>query len=372
MNLLFTIFKYFPFGGLQNDMLRILKEALRRKHHVTVVTTQWEGPMPETSDFNLTIIPVRAFSNHGKIIAFAHKVQAIKDNADFDATVAFNRMPGFDWYFSADDCLAQFLPTKHAPLTLKLHPRYRALLDMEHSVFTTSSKTQIMFISQQQRQAFIKHYNTQPQRFHLLPPGMNPDCVRPPEERATAIRNDMRKKLGLQPDDIAIITVGANLALKGADRTLAAFDNLPDDLRKSCKVLLVGDGNTKLLQYTRYPGQIQLLGRRTDVPNLLLAADIMVHPARQEAAGSVLVEAIAAGIPVICSGACGFANYVQEAAHMALPEPFQQQQLNDTVQSALQNLQELTLKTRTYAQKHDFTARAKVVVDLLETTKPNT
>jgi UDP-glucose:(heptosyl)LPS alpha-1,3-glucosyltransferase len=56
---------------------------------------------------------------------------------------------------------------------------------------------------------------------------------------------------------------------------------------------------------------------------LLLAADLLVHPARSEAAGMVLLEALVAGLPVVVSGVCGYAGHIAAAgAGIVLPEPF--------------------------------------------------
>ena len=43
MKLAFTIFHYFPYGGLQLDFSRFLKEGLRRGHAITVLYDRWEG-----------------------------------------------------------------------------------------------------------------------------------------------------------------------------------------------------------------------------------------------------------------------------------------------------------------------------------------
>ena len=46
MNFAFAIFKYFPFGGLQRDMLRMAEAAVRRGHRVTVFASSWDGDPP--------------------------------------------------------------------------------------------------------------------------------------------------------------------------------------------------------------------------------------------------------------------------------------------------------------------------------------
>ena len=74
---------------------------------------------------------------------------------------------------------------------------------------------------------------------------------------------------------------------------------------------------------------MQFLGGRDDVPELLLAADALVHPALDEAAGIVLLEALVAGLPVICTDVCGYAHHIAAArAGLVLRSPYSQDDLN--------------------------------------------
>ena len=64
----------------------------------------------------------------------------------------------------------------------------------------------------------------------------------------------------------------------------------------------------------------------------MLGADLLVHPARNEAAGAVLLEALVAGLPVVVTDICGYAQHVKAArAGILLPAPFSQEQLDRVV-----------------------------------------
>ena len=43
----FCLYKYFPFGGLQRDFMRIAQTVAARGHHVRVYTQSWEGECPD-------------------------------------------------------------------------------------------------------------------------------------------------------------------------------------------------------------------------------------------------------------------------------------------------------------------------------------
>ena len=57
--------------------------------------------------------------------------------------------------------------------------------------------------------------------------------------------------------------------------------------------------------------RVTLLGVQEDIPAIVAASDFMLHPARLENTGTVLLEALANGLPVIASAACGYAKYVE-------------------------------------------------------------
>jgi UDP-glucose:(heptosyl)LPS alpha-1,3-glucosyltransferase len=66
----------------------------------------------------------------------------------------------------------------------------------------------------------------------------------------------------------------------------------------------------------------------------------LLHPAYNENTGTVLLEALVAGLPVICSGACGYAHYIAEAgAGVALAEPFEAEEFLNAIETSVDNEQ---------------------------------
>lgn len=365
MNFAFAIFKYFPFGGLQRDMLRMADAAVRRGHHVTVFTSSWEGdPPPEGVE--LRLLRTTAWSNHGRARQFETLFGA--QSGGFDARFVFNRMAGGDFYFSADNCLAVEFPRKHSALVRMFNPRYRTFLKQERAVFDPASSTRIFYIAPRQIADFRKVYRTPEERFLYLPPGMNEKCRRP--ENAEELRSRKRAELGIAADRIMLILVGSNFRLKGGFRVIEALASLPESLRERCVLYFVGrasdGGCAALAKRLGVADQVVFTGGRMDVPELLLAADLMVHPSRNEATGTVLVEGIAAGLPVLCSEECGFSNFVRDAAGLVVPEGAPQSVLNTMLAEALPRLSELSARTRRYAETADFYRRADIAIDALE------
>jgi UDP-glucose:(heptosyl)LPS alpha-1,3-glucosyltransferase len=92
----------------------------------------------------------------------------------------------------------------------------------------------------------------------------------------------------------------------------------------------------ELAQTLGVQNQLQILGGRDDVSQLLWAADLLLHPAYSENTGTVLLEGMVAGLPVIASGVCGYAHYIEEQQLGAvLPEPVTAQTLATAIEQVL-------------------------------------
>jgi UDP-glucose:(heptosyl)LPS alpha-1,3-glucosyltransferase len=88
---------------------------------------------------------------------------------------------------------------------------------------------------------------------------------------------------------------------------------------------------------------VRFYGYCEDIPDFLAVSDILVHPARLDVTGQVLLESIINGLPVIASGCCGFAGLVRAAeAGIVLSEPFRQ----DTLEAAVTRLDDPALGGR--------------------------
>ena len=372
MRLLIALYKYFPYGGLQKDTLRFAREAARRGHQVTLLTTDWQGDRP--TDANLSIqftAPIRAWTNTGRMDEFARRVEEFRRQGSYDVTLAMNRIPRADFYFAADSCFARYLKRKHWPITLAISPRYRAVLRQEKAVFAPEAHTKILTISEAQVREFQEEYGTQPERFLPLPPGMDEACLPPPPDQAAQLRSETRKRLGVKDDEFLLLLVGTSFLRKGADRAIAAVAALPDELRKRTHFALVGNNPPeKLYSFVKnlpiLSNFVHPIPPQEHVSEYLLAADMMVHPAREEGTGTVLVEALACSLPVVCTSVCGFAPYVAAAGCPVIPEPFAQDALTAAVAEALPRLAELRRRVASYAATQDFCGRSRAAIDLME------
>lgn len=364
MKFAFCLFNYFPYGGLQRDFLRIARECIKRGHSVTVYTMRWEGEQDPALPVH--IIQTKGWQNHTRSLYFIKELQTIFAQQYYDRIVGFNKMPGLDIYYAADTCFAARTQKKHGAW-YRLTPRYRHLAACEYAVFNPASKTRILLIAKNQQTEFMQHYTTQPERFHLLPPGISRDRIAP--TNATETRDALRHEF---PAEFLLLLVGSGFKTKGLDRILLGVTALPDAMRKRTKLLVIGQDRAKLFQRQAQrlgiAEQVIFLGGRDDVPRFLLGADLLLHPAYNENTGTVLLEAVASGLPVLTTDVCGYAHYITAAnAGIVLPSPFSQTQFNQTLQDMLLSPQRKIWQQNgiVFAQQTDLYSMPEQAVDYL-------
>lgn len=368
MQLAFVLYKYFPFGGLQRDFMRIALECQARGHAIRVYTPIWQGEVP--AGFDLRIAPVKALFNHHRNEKFSAWLAQDLARDPVDRVVGFNKMPGLDVYYAADACYEDKAQTLRAPI-YKRWGRYKHFADYERAVFAPESKTQILLISELQKPLFIKHYHTPEQRFHLLPPGIAQDRRAP--ANAAQIRAEFRREFGLSEDDLLVVQIGSGFKTKGLDRSLKALAALPQPLKKRTRLIAIGQDDPKpFLLQSKALGigdRVEVLKGRSDIPRFLLGADLLIHPAYNENTGTVLLEALVAGLPVLVSAVCGYAHYISDAdCGRVLDEPFAQEQLNRTLAEMLADDQRRAFWRRNglaYAEVADLYSMPQKAADVI-------
>lgn len=368
MRLVFCLFKYFPFGGLQRDFLRIAQESVARGHTVDVYTMQWEGEIP--AGITVNNIAVSGLSNHRCALQFIKKLQQSLRRKNYNVIVGFNKMPGLDVYYAADSCYAAKAQAQHRWF-YRCMPRYRYFFYNEKAVFHQDAKTKILLLSNAEKKHFITYYQTPEQRFYLLPPGISRDRIAP--ENAQEIRQSFRQEFSIADTQQLLLMVGSGFRTKGVDRAIQALASLPLALKKNTLLMIIGADNEKpylkLAQRLSVVDQIKFLGGRHDVPRFLLGADLLIHPAYRENTGTVLLEAIVAGLPVLASEVCGYAHHIVQAdAGLMIPEPFRQEQFNHMLLETLMTMDKKHWQKNalTYAQRADIYRLPQSAVDVIE------
>lgn len=336
MKLAFSLYKYFPFGGLQRDFLRIARECHERGHIIRAYAFAWQGDVPEWIDLHL--IHKKGFSSQAKNKHFTRQVQSHLLQNPVDTLVGFNKMPGLDVYYAADGCYESRVTELYGSV-YRLGGRYKHFYDYENSVFGVNSKTEILMISELQQPIFQQFYQTPSERMHMLPPGVARDRIAP--DNAAEIRAEFRREFNIKDGQKLLLMVGSGFKTKGVDRSVSAWSKLPEKLRNQTQLFVIGQDNPKgILRQVKQLGledQFTVFAGRDDVPRFMLGADLLLHPARHENTGTVLVEAIVAGLPVLATDVCGYAHFISDAdMGEVLASPYSDSMMQRNIQFLLE------------------------------------
>jgi UDP-glucose:(heptosyl)LPS alpha-1,3-glucosyltransferase len=322
LRIAFGIVSLFASGGLQRNCLAIARILRRRGHEVVIFTSRIADPLP--SDVAIEVLPNRAWTNHRRNLRFAADLAAATENR-FDLVVGFDKLSGLDVLYCADASIAARSGWR------RLTPRYRALRALEAACFAAGADTRVIALSPSQIEGYRRAWGTEPQRVTLLPPNIERER-RHPQHRLDGTRERRRAALGLKQEDWSWLAIGRQPRTKGFDRAIAALPAFP-----TARLFVVGLAHSepaagsvfKLARSLKVEGRVTFLGfADAEIPVLMAAADLLIHPARNETTGTVILEAIVNGLPVVTTAVCGYAAHVRDAdAGVVVPEPFAQERL---------------------------------------------
>ncbi len=154
---------------------------------------------------------------------------------------------------------------------------------------------------------------------HLAPYGIDP-------QEPSVGRDAVRLELGLLSHDYVWMAVGRLTRQKGFDILIEAFSSLCKESEMTPVLLFVGDGEDRGSLEAQASGMVEegfvrFLGQRDDVANLLGASDAFVLSSLWEGGPLVVLEAMAAGVPVVATRVGDASNMVVEGETGVLVQP---------------------------------------------------
>ena len=175
-------------------------------------------------------------------------------------------------------------------------------------------------------------------------------------------RQESRRKLGFNGERI-IMTVGRLEKVKGIDYLIKAMTmgELP---KINYRLLIIGEGSEgknleSLAEKLGLKDRVKFLGQIPNkrIPEHLVAADCFVFPSLSEGFGIAVLEARAAGLPIVATTRGGVVDIVQGGIHGLPINPENPQSISDCIFRILSEeglAQELAQKARAGLEKYDW------------------
>ncbi len=185
----------------------------------------------------------------------------------------------------------------------------------------------IVCVSQFHRTWALKLKIGTPSKVIAIPNGLAPERATITKQRA-----EMRRELGLADGELAIFSAGRLARQKGFEYLIRATAELERRLDRPFRVVIAGEGELldslqRLCRNLRLDRRVTFLGFRNDLGNLLSAADLVVLPSLWEGLSIALLEAMAAGKPIITTRIGSNLEVVRDEETALLVKPANVQEL---------------------------------------------
>ncbi len=279
-------------GGIENVLLRLIPRLRKEGWNSVVVTLRDGGEMVEEyqqAGISVVALNQKRFLSPQTIRLVQRQVKALAPDLIMTNLFKADFIGRIFLRFMVDCPVVPYLVTTYN------HPRYWIARVFE---WLTKPLARNYIANSQAVQVFYeKHLGVRKGKIVVAPNGVDTHLF------AQAESQSIERELGLPPGAF-VVTCVANLAPnKGQADLLSAFESVFAATPKAY-LLLVGDGEERaslLAQRSTLQSKerIYLLGRRTDVPNILKATTVFVLPTLFEGMSTALLEAMAAQKPIV-------------------------------------------------------------------------
>lgn len=315
--------RYNPFGGAERFVQRALGALAAQELRVTVIARDWTPGDTDGLPVQLEFLKVDPF-HIGRLWrdwSFARAVRRVIVTRRFAVVQSHERIPGVALYRAGDGVHAVFLEQRRRVLPrwrgalLALNPFHAYVLRAERRMFTDPALRAVICNSEMVRREIRSRFGVDAGKLPLIRNGVDASRFSP----ATAgERAEARARFGLPEAAPVFAFVGSGFERKGLGGTLRAFARMAGEAG-AC--LLVAGTDRRASRYRALArrlgveGAVRFLGGVEDVRPVLHAADAFVLPTLYDPFPNAVLEALAAGLPVITSTSCGAAEVITPGAN---------------------------------------------------------
>jgi glycosyltransferase involved in cell wall biosynthesis len=198
----------------------------------------------------------------------------------------------------------------------------------------------IIAVSDFTRRELLQYYKVKTAKIRVIHNGVDTRKFQPAADKRKA-----KEELGLNPEDIAILSVGRLYARKGL---FTLIESMPEVVKrfKNAKFVISGKGQSnemkKLVAHATKLGvrdNIVFTGYFPDskLPRLYQAADVFAFSTFYENLPFAVLEALSTGLPVVTTCVGGIPEMIANGKNGFLVQPFNAQQLSDKVLYCLEH-----------------------------------
>jgi UDP-glucose:(heptosyl)LPS alpha-1,3-glucosyltransferase len=300
-------------GGMEAYVANFARQLVSHNHQVHVYTGNRRTEVPGIVYHR---VPVAGFWSPIRDLSFAANSARFLRKQSHDVIHGFTKTYHQDVFRIAGGSHAEYLRQTH-PWTgtrwgravLGLNPRDRVIIALEKKTFKRGNYVRLTANSRITKQEIVDEFGVPPEDISVI---YNPvDGERFAPKRIQHYRNPTRERLGIRPDQIAVLFVGTGWARKGLRYLIEALASMKSS---RTKLIVVGAGDARShLRIAEAAGvgeRILFTGPTSKVEEYYSAADVFALPTLHDAFPNVVMEAMAASLPVLSSRFAGTSEIV--------------------------------------------------------------
>jgi UDP-glucose:(heptosyl)LPS alpha-1,3-glucosyltransferase len=248
-----------------------------------------------------------------RVLGFSHAAARAAPRGSFDVVHSFSRTRHQDIYRAGGGSHADYMERVYAGAGLRepwFSPRNATLLAIERRVLGDPSQI-IQCNSEMVRDELVARHKLPMGRVVVIRNGVDLERFHP--RRREAVGKRVRESMGHGAGPVWLLA-GSGFHRKGLD---TAFRALAGGGPADAVLWVAGADATapwrRLARQLGVGDRVRFLGQREDLEDIYAAADALLLPTRYDAFANVCLEAAAAGLAVVTSGANGAARWLGEA-----------------------------------------------------------
>ncbi len=297
-------------GGVESACWQIAHGLAEAGERVTVIAREAVG----SPSVSVQRIPAPTAWQPLFVATFQVRSTRALERSAFDLVHGFCRNPHVDVFHAGGGSHAEYLDRSHGAFAARLRrasPRHALQLALERRIFRTDGP-HIQCVSEMVRNEVATRHGVKSERLSVVPYGI--DAARFAPERSDG--SAFRKRLANGAGPVWLFP-GSGFQRKGLDTALQALAACKDP---QTQLWVAGRDRPRAWRAQAdalgIGPRVHFLGPVDDMPGLYKAADGVLFPTRYDAFGLVLLEAAAAGCPIITSRRAGAAPLVAEASRI--------------------------------------------------------
>jgi len=302
--------KYGLIGGAEQFAAELTgKLCSRPQDTFQVFANRWQS---NSDVIGFHKIPIISFPKFLTTISFAWFVQQRLQRDNFSIVHSHERI------FAADLFTMHGVP--HRYWVHQIRRKRMSLYDLatawvEKKLVRDGHCQKFVAVSELTKTIFLAEYPVNPDRVCVIHPGVNlSDYTHKNKDK---VRHTVRSALGIGADDPVIVFASMNFEIKGLDDILHSLARLKKQ-NHNFKLIVAGKGNLK--KYEKIAKEAMIaenviftgMVKKDYLIDLYLAGDLYMMLSKFDTFGMVVLEAMAAGLPVMISSHVGARDLVQE------------------------------------------------------------